>query len=198
MMQAKESNRIFRLVIGSCLYQAVWFATVLSAGEPGRWWWAVGSALFFLVGVLLAWPPLRQRVLTVTLAAIICGFVVDSTMIAASVWTSPRMFLPAPLPPLWLVMLWAAFGIYIALSLEMLYGRYRFAAVVGAFGGMLAYRGGALLGAIQWGQPEWLSTFVLMLAWAVAFPLLVFVATRVQQQEARTANRVTRMRVALM
>ena len=198
MMEARESNRTQRLLIGSMFYQAVWFASVLSAGDPSRWWWGVGSTVAFLVYVLLAWPLLRQRVLTLTIAAILCGLVVDSLMIAARVWTTPRMWLPPPLPPLWLVMLWAAFGIYIALSMEVLYGRYGLAAVAGALGGMLAYRGGALAGAIHWGQPVWLGTLVLMAVWALAFPVLIRVATVVQERENGLRKAASRMHVALM
>lgn len=198
MMQAKESNRTARLAFGSVCYQGVWFAGVLSAAEAHRWWWGVGSAVLFLASVLLIWPALRRRVMTMTVAALLCGLLVDTSMIASRVWTSPRMFFPAPLPPLWLMMLWAAFGIYIAVSLEVLYGRYRAATVVGALGGMLAYRGGAALGALQWGSPAWASTLALMLAWAVAFPALVWVASRLQQQELTASVRASRMSIALM
>ena len=198
MMQAKEGNRTARLVVGSACYQGVWFATVLSAGEPTRWWWGVLSTLGFLGFVLLAWPPLRVRVLVLTLAAIVCGLVVDTAMIAGGIWSSPRMLLPAPLPPLWLVMLWAAFGIYIALGLEMLYGRYGVSAMIGALGGMLAYRGGAALGAIQWGEPAWVTTVLLMIAWAIAFPALIWCAAKLQRAQAQTTPALPRMRVALM
>jgi len=198
MMQAKESNRTLRLLLGSGLYQGVWFAAVLSAGNPGRWWWGVSSMLIFLVFVLLAWPTLRQRVLGMTAAALACGLIVDTIMIASGILSSPRMLMPAPLPPLWLIMLWAAFGIYIAMGLEMLYGRYRFSAFVGAVGGMLAYRGGSALGAIQWGQPAWVSTIVLMLVWSMAFPALVWYATYLQKAQRTPAPSVNRVRVAFM
>lgn len=198
MNRATKMNLSLRLLIGSFLYQAVWFATVLSAGHPGRWWWGVLTLLGFMGVVHLGWPSLRPRVWWMLVAAVGCGFVLDTGMIAGRIWHSPRLLMPAPFPPLWLLLLWAAFGIYIALSLEMLYGRYRLAALVGAIGGMLAYRGGALLGAIQWGKPEWMTTSILMLVWALAFPALVWIATKIREQEMTAQVRTTRMHVALM
>jgi hypothetical protein len=197
-MEAREKNRSWRLLFGSVAYQGVWFAAVLSAGASDRWWWGVGSTVLFIGSVLIVWPALRNRVLWMSLAGMLCGLVVDSSMIASGVWAARRMFLPVPLPPLWLLMLWISFGVYIAVGLEMLYGRYRVVTVAGAFGGLLAYRGGAAFGAIEWGSPVWVSTLILMLAWAVVFPALVWIATRLQQQELTAAVQASRMHVALM
>jgi len=198
MANTRETHQAFRLFVGSVLYQGTWFATVLSAGHAHRWWWGLLSVLAFAGIVSFGWPSLRQRIWWMLFASVLCGLIVDTGMIIAQVWQSPRVVMPAPLPPTWLLLLWAAFGIYIALSLEMLYGRYRVAAVVGAIGGMLAYRGGALLGAIHWGKPEWMTTTILALIWAVVFPALIWTATRLQQQEQTARMRASRMHVALM
>ena len=187
-----------RLLVGSAFYQAVWFAAVLSAGASSRWWWSAGASAVFLCVSLCVWPSLRKRVLCLSAAALACGLLVDTAMIATGVFASPRMLVPAPLPPLWLLMLWLSFGTYIALSLEMLYGRYWLTAVAGACGGMLAYRGGALFGAIAWGMPIWLCTLALMLVWAIVFPLLVSLATWMRNQECRPVLPRRVVRVALM
>lgn len=178
MMQVKKSNRTIRLVVGSALYQAVWFATVLSAGTANRWWWGVLGVLVYCAVVMPLWPVLWRRVLVMAGVGVLCGLLVDGAMIWFQVWSTPRMLLPHPLPPVWLILLWAAFGIYIAVSLEMLYGRYLFSSIVGAFGGMLAYRGGAPFGAVHFGDSVWLSTVVLMVVWAFVFPALIWLATR--------------------
>jgi hypothetical protein len=194
----KEKKQMLRLLLGSALYQAVWFAAVLSAGEAARWWWGVLAAAGFLTITLAGWKALRARVLALTGAALVLGLVVDTIMIASRIWSTPRMFMPYPLPPVWLLMVWVGFGTYIAMSLDMLYGRYRMAALVGAVGGMLAYRGGAALDAIQWGEPAWLCTLILMLAWAIVFPALVWLATWMQRQESAVRLHESRMHVALM
>jgi hypothetical protein len=178
MMQPKQSNRTSRLIVGSILYQAVWFATVLSAGQVSRWWWGVLGVLVYIAVVLPLWPTLWRRVVIMAVIGVLTGLVMDSGMIWFHVWSTPRVAVPHPLPPVWLILLWSAFGMYIALSLEMLYGRYLFSSVVGAIGGMLAYRGGVPFGAIEMGASVWLSTVVLMIAWAIAFPALIWVATR--------------------
>ena len=198
MKSIRTENTTLRLVVGSLLYQGVWFATVLSSSSAARWWWGVLAVIGFAGFAAYGWPNLRQRVWVMASAAVACGLVVDTAMLAGRVWYAPSMLMPAPLPPLWLVMLWAAFGMYIAISLEMLYGRYGVATIVGAFGGMLAYRGGAWLGAIEWGKPAWLSTAILMLAWAAVFPVLVWVATKWRAQEQTVTARVSRTRVAFM
>jgi len=198
MMQVRKSNRTLRLVVGSALYQAAWFATVLSAGTPGRWWWGPASVLVFIGVVLPAWPALRRRILVMMAVGVGAGLLLDSGMIAAGIWTSPRLLVPAPLAPLWLLWLWAAFGIYMAVSLEMLYGRYRLAAIAGSIGGLLAYRGGILFGAVIWGTPAWFSVVVMLLAWAIAFPALIWVATRLQQQQAPRMAERAGLKIALM
>ncbi len=198
MDSVRKSHQVFRLLVGSVFYQVVWFATVLSAGHVQRWWWGILSLLVFVGIVHFGWPALRQRVWWMLVISVGCGLIVDTGMIMGHVWQSPRILLPTPLPPAWLLFLWAAFGIYIALSLEMLYGRYGLAAFVGAIGGMLAYRGGALFEAIQWGKPLWLTTTILTLTWGFIFPLLVWVATRLRQQEQAARVRASRMHVAFM
>lgn len=198
MDNVRESHQVFRLLLGSVLYQAVWFATVLSAGHAERWWWGALALIGFVSIVLLGWPPLRQRVLWMIGVALVFGLVIDTGMVVANVWHTSPMMLPAPLTPLWLLLLWAAFGIYIALSLEMLYGRYGLAAAVGAIGGTLAYRGGTVFDAILWGEPAWLSTLVMVIVWALVFPVLIWMATKLRQHEQTEAVRTSRMHIALM
>ncbi len=194
------TSRGARLLAGSVLYQVVWFCAVLSAGQAGRWWWGPASALLFLAIAGGLWPLLWTRVWKMAVVALACGVVVDTLMIVLGAWSSPRMLLPAPLPPLWLLVLWFAFGVYIALSLDILYGRYAVSALVGALGGTLAYRGGMLLGAIEWGQPAWLATLWVMLAWALVFPCLTGLAGKWSGRHVpgRSLDAKPKVRVALM
>ena len=102
----KKAQQIsLRLFVGSVLYQVVWFATVLSAGQTQRWWWGVLAVVAFMGIVHTGWPALRQRVWTMFAAAMLCGLVVDTGMILGQIWRSPRVLMKAPLPALWLLML---------------------------------------------------------------------------------------------
>lgn len=167
-----------RLLICSTLYQAIWFGVVLTAVKP----------LFVLMGPLLVlltggiqfwlWPSHRSRGLKLAGAALLTGLLVDSTFTAVGVLVPYRHFMPYPLTPIWLLSLWAGFGIYIALGLERLYGRFVLAALGGLIGGPLAYRGGVPFGAMNVGNPVWAALLLVGCIWAVVFVFLIWLAGR--------------------
>jgi hypothetical protein len=69
--------------------------------------------------------------------------------------------------------MWVNFALILNVSLRWLRGRYLLGAVLGFFGGPLAYFAGARLGAIRIPEPLALKLLVLALAWALAVPLLL-------------------------
>jgi hypothetical protein len=160
-----------RLILNIAGFQVGWFACVLGAayGQLGAGPAAV--LLLFLLHLALSEDKPREVLLALTAAA--TGFVFDSLLIAAGTFSPVRETLPAPFSPLWLTAMWVNFALILNVSLRWLRGRYLLGAVLGFFGGPLAYFAGARLGAIRIPEPLALKLLVLALAWALAVPLLL-------------------------
>lgn len=81
--------------------------------------------------------------------------------------------------PAWILALWWAFALSIVPLLGYLHRRLLLAAVFGAIGGPLAYLGAARgWHVVQFAQPQWHSLLALAAGWAVAMPLLAWLARR--------------------
>lgn len=161
-------------------YQAVWFAAVIGAGR-GAWWPGVAAATLF-VGV--QWVVSRERDVDLRLlaAALACGAIVDGAM-ASSGLARYAASVPA-LPggaPLWLLAIWACFALTLRRSMRFLLGRPFAALALGAIGGPLAYLGAARgWQSIALAEPRWQALALLAVAWSLALPILVLLATRLQ------------------
>ncbi len=175
-----RSGRNARLLVCSLIYQAVWFAAVYSASRSPLL--LLGPAVLIVgMGLQLAlWRSLFKRAMVMLVAASLAGMLIDGTLTLAGVLVPYRQLLPFPLPPLWLLTLWAGFGVYMATGLELMYGRPRVAVVAGLVCGPLAYRGGVPFGALELGPNAWLSLAMVGVVWALAFPLLLWIASRLQ------------------
>jgi hypothetical protein len=158
------------------LYQAGWLACVAGAARGAADLGAV--AAFALVAVHLALARERGIEARIVLLCGAVGLLLDSAQAAAG----RIAFAGAPLPwlaPLWVVALWLQLGTILRGCLAWLEGRPALAALLGAVGGPLAFRGGERLGAAVWGEPRWLTAASLALVWGAATPLLVAAAARI-------------------
>jgi hypothetical protein len=156
-------------------YQATWLAVVWSAGQGRAWVGMVACALFIAIQGLLS--RTRAADVRVLLAAVACGLVVDGSLAASGllVYASPIHALPAPA---WIVFLWAAFAMTMNHSMAWFASHRLVAAGLGALGGPLAYIGAARgFGAVAFATPAWRGLACLALAWAMALPWLLRVAT---------------------
>ena len=171
----------WKLIICSGLYQAVWFAGVLSATRPAFLW--LPPVMFIAMASVhwVAWPALRRRALVVIATALAAGLLLDSLMERAGVMTLSRAWMPLPFTPIWLLSLWAGFGLYIAIGLDFMHGRFPLAAVAGLLGGPLAYRAGVPFGAVSLPDSEWASLGILGCAWAGVFAFLIWLAGRIPE-----------------
>lgn len=184
-IKTRIASKGVRLLICSLLYQAVWFSAVYSAARPSLVWLGPVAVVLSTSLQLLLWSKLRLRALLMMGASLLVGLCVDSLLTFYGVFIPQRTCLPYPLAPVWLLSLWAGFGVYIALGLEQLYGRLRLASVAGFFGGALAYRAGVPFGALEFGLTEWLALLLIAGAWMLAFPLLVWLASWFRGAEGR-------------
>ncbi len=175
---AAPVSRYTRLIVCSLVYQAVWFACVVAATRRAWIWVPPVTVAGFTLMQLCFWKSARWRTMLLMATALVAGGFLDSGLTLSGVLSPARSVLPWPLTPVWLLSLWAGFGVYIALGLDLMYGRARMAALGGAIGGPLAYRAGVTFGAVELGIPVWRALVILSMAWAVAFMVLIWLAGR--------------------
>ncbi len=161
----------WRKLLNFACFQAGWFACALGAA----WGWPLLGPLV-VGGLLILQLPLvpapRRQVLFVLVVGL-AGWLIDSGLASAGVFTFSGGGMFLGLGPLWMAALWANFAGTFHLCLDWLRGRYWLAATLGAFGGPLAYYGGQRLGAMHLGGDVAMSLLVIAAEWALATPALV-------------------------
>jgi hypothetical protein len=155
--------------INFVLFQAAWFAAVLGAAHGMPWLGVIAVPLALALHLALS-PDWRPELL-LALAAAATGFVFDSILIAAGMFSPVPYILPSPFSSLWMVMLWVNLATTMNVSMGWLSGRYALAAVFGAIGGPVAYYSGAKLGAMT-RSPDAGGLAGIGIAWAIAMPFL--------------------------
>lgn len=164
---------MMKKIINLTLFQIAWFAAVLGAAKEAPW---LGPLVMVpVLAVHLSLTDDRQRELKLLLAAGLLGFLYDTALVNAGVFSPLQHLVPRPFSPPWMVGLWMNFAATLNVSMVWLRGRYLLAAVFGAIGGPLAYYGGAKLGATE-ALPSLNGILVLAVGWGVITPLLVWLA----------------------
>jgi hypothetical protein len=166
---------MMRKILNFALFQAGWFACILGAahGMPV----AAFAAACAVIGVNL-WQFSKDRMsdLRLLFTVALIGFCLDSANLSFGVFSligDPHF---PHLCPLWLVALWAMLATILRESLSWLAGRYGLAALLGAIAGPLSYLGGVKLGAATMNPNRAFSIAALATGWAVAMPILIFLA----------------------
>ena len=170
---------LLRKVINFIVFQAAWFAAVLGAAHGMPWLGVIAVPLALALHLALS-PTWRPEFL-LALAAAGTGFVFDSILIALRMFSPVAYIFPSSFSALWMVMLWVNLATTMNVSMGWLRGRYALGAVFGAIGGPMAYYSGAKLGAMT-RLPDPGGLVGIGIAWAIAFPLLLLVNERLQNQ----------------
>jgi hypothetical protein len=167
--------RVLGLAATFVAFELAWFACVLGAA---RGWPSAGVAV--ALGVVALFVALGSRPAVdaaLVAAAVVTGFIWDSTM-AQLGWIEYAQ--PGPLPglaPVWILALWALFAIALREPLRWLHTRLPLAALFGALGGPLSYAAAERLGALRLVEPQG-AVVALALGWAAIVPLLLVLARR--------------------
>ena len=173
---------MMKKIINLTLFQAAWFAAVLGAAGGAPW---LGPLVMVpVLAVHLSLTDDRQGELKLLLAAGVLGFLYDTALVTAGVFSPLRHLVPHPFSPPWMVGLWMNFAATLNVSMVWLRGRYLLAAVFGAIGGPLAYYSGAKLGATE-ALPSLNGMLVLAVGWGVMTPLLVWLARNFTAEDGR-------------
>jgi hypothetical protein len=160
-------------------YQLAWFIVVSAAGHE-RPWVALLPTLAFICWQLAA-SDRRVPDLQLMAAALGCGLIVDGSL-SLFAWLHYAAASPALPPggaPLWILALWMSFSLTMPRSLAWLQGRHVLAVLLGAIGAPLAYLSAARgWNAVQFPAPALKGIAGLAAGWALAVPLLMYVAAR--------------------
>ncbi len=139
--------------------------------------------------LVLSSNPLAQTKFIVFVTCV--GLLVESTLTYAgftrfvTFLVSTAYSLPPPLPPVWLLAMWAAFATIVTVSLTWLQTKPILAFLLGAVGGPLAYIAGERLGAMTLLEPRIMSIAALAFAWGIVTVLLVKAGAKIQQHDTR-------------
>jgi Protein of unknown function (DUF2878) len=167
-----------RLLVNLVAFQAGWFACVLGAAN-GRFF--LGPAVVAAAVTLhLALSENRKGQALLLAAAAVLGLLVETALSAIGATAPARDAVPAPLPPLWLFVLWPNFGAAVPVSMRFLRGKTALSAVLGAVAGPGAYYAGARLGALSFPGGIRYGLVLLAVVWAASVPLLVRLSERVE------------------
>jgi hypothetical protein len=172
------------LLINIVGYQAGWTACVLFAARGLPLAGVTVAAGLLLLHLLLTPAPRRDLLLALLFGAV--GFVADTLLGLLGVLHHGGTGAWAWLAPPWLVAIWALFATTIHVTFAWLMGRPLLAAVLGAVAGAAAYLGGARLGAVTLGLSEPAAAAAIALEWALAFPLLLVLARRIEARRLAT------------
>lgn len=164
-----------KLLVNFVAFQVGWFACVLGAANALPWLGPVVVAAVVAIHLTMARRPARE--LRLVLVAMMIGLVVDSLLLATG-WLQYRVGLWLPgLAPYWIVSMWALFATTLNVSMGWMRGRPALTVLMGAVGGPLSYLAGEKLGAMELVQPT-LALAALAVAWAIAMPVLMWLAGR--------------------
>lgn len=167
-------------------FQICWFAFVWG-GATGRWWLGFVPLALFAAWQLAVSRQRRSDLATIALA-IALGALIESAMMHFG-WF--RYATPEPalaLAPLWMVGMWANFGLTINHSLAMFKPRPLLAAAFGLLGAPLTYwLAGRGMDALSVPGSLGAALLAIGVAWAIAMPLLCACAMRFGARPAAAA-----------
>ena len=144
------------------LFQAGWFCCVLGAAS-GRPWLGAGLGLLLVLGHL-------------GLGALAVGLVTDTLYLRTGSPVFTGGSLHPDFAPAWILVMWMQFASTLRFAMSWLEGRYVLGGLLGGVAGAMAYWAGVRLGAATLGPDAAVSLVRIGLSWALALPLLLFLA----------------------
>ncbi|MET0378865.1 MAG: DUF2878 domain-containing protein [Spongiibacteraceae bacterium] len=169
------------VLINFVAFQLGWWCCVLGAAQNNPLIGPFAVALIVLAHLLRARGKSAESLFIV--CAVALGAVGDSALMYTGWIVYPSTWIDG-IAPLWILALWAVFATTINVSMRWLHGRDLLAAVLGAIAAPLSYWGGVRLGAATFVHPT-AALIALACGWALAMPLLLWLAQRLDGYAAR-------------
>jgi hypothetical protein len=164
-----------KLIANWFIYQAVWFACILSAAAGQPWLGIIVGLTAIVWHLISARRPVDD--LWLVLVTGIIGGIWDSLLVITKLIDYPSGTLFNGMAPPWIILLWMVFATTFNLSLRWLRGRGWLAALFGLLGGPLAWWAGHQFGALILLKPQ-AALIALGLGWAILMPVLIKLAAR--------------------
>ncbi|MET1078344.1 MAG: DUF2878 domain-containing protein [Pseudomonas sp.] len=146
------------------LFQAGWFACVLSPQQP-----ALLLVPLLAVAVHLSWVSSWAAEGYLLLGVWVAGTLLDSLLLRLGLFDFGE---PRPWVPLWLSLLWLLLATCLNHCLAWTARPWWRASLLGAISAPLSYYGGAQLAGVDLPYGTWPSLGVLAIIWALLLPLL--------------------------
>jgi hypothetical protein len=162
------------------VFQLGWFACVLS-GARGHLLSAIAAATAVIAVNLWLLRGRLTGVIRLMAWVTLVGFVVESINLRAGVFTLAIPSIYPWLCPVWLVLLWTMFATVLRGPLAWLTGRYALSLLLGVIFAVPNYFAGARLGAVKLNAPIIYSVIILMVLWAIAMPVMVWLSEQPQK-----------------
>ena len=158
--------------------QALWFGAVIGAAQEQLW-----LAPLLLMGFALWEFGPDRRVygdFQLMLVAVLIGLILDTTWVRLGWFEFAAGWAFSGRAPLWILLLWAGLALTLNHSLAWLQSRLLLAAVISGVSSPLSYLEAARLGAVTIVAQSKVWFVGLGLSWAVALPLLLWLANRLK------------------
>lgn len=163
------------VIINLLLYQAGWFACVLSAAGGRPWIGVIAVAFVVAWHLARASQPLPELAL---IGAAVAAGALFETLLVQSGWVRfENGVLIDGTAPYWMIALWANFATTLNVSLRALRSYPWLAAAFGAVGAPAAYFAGVKLGAMEFTAVA-LALAAIGVGWALLSPALFGAARR--------------------
>ena len=159
--------------------QALWFGAVMGAAKQQLW-----LAPVLLMGFAF-WELRPSRRIygdfQLMLVAVLIGLILDTTWVRLGWLEFAASWAFSERAPLWILLLWAGLALTLNHSLAWLQSRLVLAALLGGVSSPLSYLAAARLGAVTIVTESGVWLVGLGLSWAVALPLLLWLASHLKQ-----------------
>lgn len=167
------------VLLNVVLSYAAWFAVATLAAR-GEFALAVLPSLAVVAIHIAVMPAERRRPeMLLCLSAVPIGFLVEGFNMAAGATSYAAGAAIAGTPPAFMLGLWMAFATLANVSLAWLKDLLWLAVAFGGLAAAPSYYAGSKIGALSLGEPLWLSLMIIGAAWAVALPVLLWIARRI-------------------
>jgi len=158
--------------------QALWFGAVMGAAQGLLW-----LAPVLLMGFALwEFHPVRRVYgdFQLMLVAVLIGLILDTTWVKLGWIEFAASWALSEHAPLWILLLWAGLALTLNHSLAWLQSRLVLAAFLGGLSSPLSYLAAERLGAVKIVNESEVWFVGLGLSWAVALPVLLWLASHLK------------------
>ena len=149
-----------------------WLACILGAARGYYWLGLVVVPILFVIHITAIERRKIRKIFIVALAAMVIGFLMDTSLIIVGALEPNRWVMPAPFTTIWDLMIWANFSLTLNASLRFLQKRPLVAALLGAIFAPGTYYAGDRLGALKFSEPVISSLLWVGAVWLFAMPCL--------------------------